>query len=128
MSISISSRKAKGRKLQQWVAEKISKMLNIPWGPDELIASREMGQIGTDVRLIGEAKKKFKFSVEIKNQETWSIPAWIKQAKSNQEKGTDWLLVMKKNRHEEIIVMDAEAFFKLCKQALDKEEKNGENC
>ena len=123
MSISISSRKSKGRRSQQWVAKKISELLQIPWGKDELISSREMGQSGTDIRLIGEAKKKFKFSVEVKNQETWAVPAWIKQAKSNKAKGTDWLLFIKKNRHEEIVVMDAEAFFKLCEKVLEKEKK-----
>ena len=76
--IKISSAKAKGRNLQKWVCGKISKLLNIPWGKDELIASREMGQSGTDVRLIGEALEKFPYSVECKWQETWSIPAWVK--------------------------------------------------
>lgn len=122
MTISIQSRKSKGRRLQQWVAQKISELLQIPWGKDELISSREMGQSGTDVRLIGEAKKRFKFSVEAKNQENWAIPAWIKQAKSNQNEKTDWLLFIKKNRHEEIVVMDAKAFFRLCKKAFGKGE------
>ena len=48
-----SSAKAKGRSLQQWVCQKISDLLGIEWGKDELIASREMGQSGTDIRLLG---------------------------------------------------------------------------
>lgn len=125
MSISVASRKAKGRNLQKWVAKKISNLLGIPWGKDELISSREMGQSGTDVRLIGEAKERFNFSVEAKNQETWSLPAWIKQAKSNQAKGTDWLLFIKKNRHEEIAVMSAEVFFKIQGEITKLKEKLG---
>jgi len=111
--ISVQSAKAKGRRAQQWIMRKISKLTGIPCGKDELIASREMGQSGTDVRLIGEAQKKFPFSVEAKYQETWSVPSWIRQAKENQKEGTDWLLLAKKNQHEYIIILDAEVFFKL---------------
>ena len=111
--ISVQSAKAKGRRLQQWAMRKISELTGIPCGKDELIASREMGQSGTDVRLIGEAQKLFPWSVECKSQEKWSIPAWIKQAKENQKKETDWLLVVKRNQHEPIVVIDAEVFFKL---------------
>ena len=114
--ISVQSAKAKGRKLQQWVADKISKLTDIPWGKDELIASREMGQSGTDIRLIGKAKQLFPFSVECKWQETWSIPSFIKQAKANQQKDTDWLLFCKRNSEDPIVVLDAAVFFKLLKR------------
>ncbi len=93
--ISVQSAKAKGRRLQQWAMRKISELTGIPCGKDELIASREMGQSGTDVRLIGKAQKVFPWSVECKNQQTWSIPKWIIQAKENQKKGTNWLLFVK---------------------------------
>lgn len=115
-----SSCKAKGRTFQQWVAKKISEVTCIPFGKDELIASREMGQSGTDIRLIGDAKKLFPYSVECKNQETWSVVKWIEQAKSNQEKNTDWVLFIKKNRHEPVVVIDAEHFFKLILTILKK--------
>ena len=120
MTIAVSSRKAKGRNFQKQVAERISDLLDIPYGKDELIASREMSQAGTDIRLIGRAKELFKYSCECKNQETWSLPKWIKQAKSNKEKGTDWLLFVKKNRHEPIVVMDMDTFFKM-KSKINKE-------
>lgn len=83
-----SSAKAKGRSLQQWACKKISELLDIPWGKDELIASREMGQPGTDVKLVGEAQERFPFSVECKWQESWSVLAWIKQAQENQKAGS----------------------------------------
>ena len=79
--ISVKSAKAKGRKLQNLVASKISDLLGIPCGRDKEIASRPMGQGGTDVILYGEAAKRFKFSIEAKNCERWTIPKWIKQAK-----------------------------------------------
>jgi hypothetical protein len=108
-----SSAKAKGRSLQQWVCQKISELLGIPWGKDELIASREMGQAGTDIRLMGEAQERFRFSVECKNQERWSILDWVEQARKNQKDGTDWLLVVKKNRVDPIVIMDATRFFEI---------------
>jgi len=114
-----SSAKAKGRRLQNWVAEQVSKITGIPWGKDELIQGREMGQSGTDLKLYGIAKEKFPFSVECKNQESWSVPAWIKQAQANEIKGTDWLLVMTRNHFPEIICMDAKVFFDLYEQYLE---------
>ena len=116
--IKTSSAKAKGRNLQKWTCQKISELLGIPWGKDELIASREMGQSGTDVRLVEEAQERFPFSVECKYQETWSVPSWIKQAKENQKEGTDWLLIMRKNHKEPVVVMDGERFFEILKGAL----------
>lgn len=117
------SAKNKGARLQKWVAERVSKLLGIPCGKDELISSREMGQSGTDVRLMGEAKKLFKYSIECKNCESWAIPKWIKQTKANQTRGTDWLLFIKKNRHEEIVVMNAEVFFKIQNELIKLRKK-----
>lgn len=113
MAITIASAKAKGRRLQQLVANRIGELLGMKVGADEHIASREGCQNGTDVRLIGEAKEKFPYSVECKAQETWSVHSWIEQAKSNKEKDTDWLLVCKRNHGHPVVVMDMDAFFKL---------------
>ncbi len=114
--IKTASAKSKGRALQQWTCQKISDLLGIPWGKDELISSREMGQAGTDVRLIGEAQERFPFSVECKNQETWAIPQWIRQAQANQKKGTHWLLVAKRNRTKPVVIMDAVVFFRYLRE------------
>jgi len=116
--VKTSSCKAKGRKLQQWVAQKISDLIGYPWGKDELIASREMSQSGTDIRLIGDALKAFPFSVETKAQESWSVHQWVEQAKSNQIAGTDWILFAKRNRSNPIVIMDAETFFKIYKELI----------
>jgi hypothetical protein len=123
MVISIQSRKSKGRKLQQWIAQKISELLDIPVEKDGEIESRPMSQSGTDVILRGKAADMFRFSVEAKFQESLSIPAWIRQAKENEKKGTDWLLICKRSREKPIVIIDAEAFFRLCEKALEKESK-----
>lgn len=124
MAKTVASRKAKSRRLQNWTAEKIADLLDCEWGVDCTVAPREMGQGGTDIRLVGEAQEQFPYSVECKNQETWSLPAWIKQAKENQKEGTDWLLVCKKNHNEPVIVMDASAFFRLLKECKDGQKES----
>ena len=118
------SRKNKGKRLQNWICEKLSYITGIPWGKDELIASREIGQNGCDVRLIGKAKELIPFSIEAKNQEKWKIPEYIEQAKSNMYEGTNWIVVCKKNRVDPIVIMDAETFFKLLKRNIELEKEN----
>jgi len=118
-TIAVSARKAKGRKLQQWVCQQISDLTGYEWGSsgdDCTIESRPMGQKGVDVRLESQVQEQFLFSVECKSQETWSISTWIKQAKENQSVGTDWLLICKKKRENPIVIMDGDAFFKLLKK------------
>jgi len=121
MAIKIRSRKNKGKRLQNTTAERISKMLEIPWGADKDIESRTMGLSGVDIILRGEALKLFPFSIENKNCEKWNdILKWIEQAKYNQKKGTDWMLICKKNRMEPVVIMDMEQFFKLYERILKK--------
>lgn len=102
------SAKNKGARLQKMVAEAISELTGIATGKDEMIASREMGQSGTDIRLIGQARKEFPFAVECKNCETWSINKWIEQAKSNEEKNMQWLLIVKCNQLQPYVIIDEE--------------------
>lgn len=109
--ITTAAAKAKGRNLQKWVCERVAAVLGLPWGKDELVASREASQAGTDIRLVGEAKVRFPFSIECKWHESWAVHDWIKQAQSNQEPGTDWLLVAKRSRSKPVVIMDAERFF-----------------
>ena len=115
--------KAKGRRLQKWVAECISRLTGLPWGKDEMIAPREMGQTGADIRLVGPAKDKFPFSVECKNQESWNIHKFMQQAKENTMNGTDWLLVLSRNDQKPVVVLDAVAFFRII-QNTDFEKKS----
>jgi len=111
--ISVKSAKQKARRLQNKIAESISNLLGVPWGKDELVAPREMGQSGVDIRLIGKALVKFPYSVEAKNVERLNFWDAIKQAKTNQITGTDWLLIVKRNNEDPVVVMDYEAFFEL---------------
>jgi hypothetical protein len=116
-----SSAKDKGRRLQKKVARMISDLTGLEFGRDCPIQSRPMGQTGPDVCLDTEARVRFPFTVECKNQENWSIPAWIKQAEANLYPSTDWLLVICKNRTRPIVVMDLEGFFQILERAKRRE-------
>lgn len=117
--ISIAARKAKGRRLQQFVAKRLADITGIPYGKDCDIESREMGQSGTDVKIRGYAKDVLPFSIECKNCETWNVMKDLNQAQTNQLKDTDWLLFYKKNNVKPVVMMDAELFFFMLKTCLD---------
>jgi hypothetical protein len=119
-SISIASRKAKARKLQKYVASWISKITGIPHGKDELIESREMGQAGTDVKLIGHAQKMFPFAVECKRQEKLNLHEAIKQAKVYEKEGIDWLVFHKRNDEDAYVTLKADKFFEIYRRIIDE--------
>ncbi len=114
------SGKAKGRRLQQWVANEIGKVTGYPVGKDKDIESRQMGQSGPDVRLMGEVRKDFPFNVECKNQENWSPHEWIEQAKQNQEPEMDWMLIAKRNNGKPVLFMDAETWFEYWEDYINR--------
>ena len=119
--ITRASAKDKGRRLQQTVCQKISELTGLPWGKDEPIESRPMGQTGVDVRLEMKARELFPFSVECKYQEQWSVPEWIRQASTNEMKDTDWLLVVKRSHSPPICIIDLHAFFALLNRLKENE-------
>jgi hypothetical protein len=118
-TITHASAKGKGRNLQQWMCKKISEFTGLPWGKDESIESRPMGQSGCDVRLSKSARKLFPFSVECKSGGQWNLPAAIKQCQANLYPDTDFLICLdrphpqKEKRIAPIIVLDGETFFKI---------------
>lgn len=124
--ISISARKAKGRRLQQWAAKKIAEITGFEYGPDCEISSRPMGQSGTDVRMERQVLDLFPYSIECKAQENWAVPAWVEQARKNTYPGTEWLLVFKRNQERPLVILDAEHFFNMMGKLVDyvKEENN----
>lgn len=115
MSTLIQSRKQKGRRLQKWIAEKISGLTQLSCGQDGDIESRPMGQSGTDIRLSKKARELFPFSVESKNCESWSVLSAIQQCKDNLYDNTEWLVFFSKNNFSPIVILDAEVFFDILK-------------
>ena len=109
-----SSAKAKGRKLQDWEKSKILDYFHKCYGSDEyddLVTTATMGEMGADVRLVGEAGRKFPFSIECKNQEKFSgIYNIIDQARNHSRFPP--LAFIKMNRKPPLVMLEAEEFFK----------------
>lgn len=116
-TISVASRKGKSRGCQQAICEFISNFTMTPWGKDKEIASREMGQSGTDVRLSERVLRLFPYSVECKDSGQWSVKDAITQAKKNLIPGTNWVVFHrqtgqnKEDRVDMVAIIDAEHFF-----------------
>jgi hypothetical protein len=104
-----SSAKAKGRRLQQWVRDKLIEMLDVH--PED-IESRSMGAGGEDLIMARAAREKFPHSIECKNVEKLNVWEAYDQAEANCGKYQP-LLIMKKNGKKPLVVVDAEYYFKL---------------
>jgi len=84
-----SSAKAKGRRLQNYVAEKLRKLIfytslgyDISLDPDD-IKPAIMGESGIDIKLSPKAKTLIPFDIECKAQEKLSIWDALTQAEEN---------------------------------------------
>ena len=106
------SAKAKGRRFQQWVRDKLVESLGIH--PED-IESRSMGAGGEDLIMARAAREKFPYSVECKNQEKINIWESYKQADSN-SKVYEPVVVLKRNNHKPLVLVDAEYFVNLHKE------------
>ena len=106
------SAKAKGRRLQQQFRDLLIEKLDIH--PED-IESRSMGAGGEDLIMARAAREKFPFSIECKNQEKLNVWDAYKQASEN-SKDYEPIVVMKKNNHKTLVVLDAEKFVKLCQE------------
>jgi hypothetical protein len=102
----VQSAKAKGRRLQQWVREKLIEMLEVH--PED-IESRSMGAGGEDLIMARAARSKFPHSIECKNVEKLNIWDAYEQASANCG-DYEPLVVIKKNGKKPLAVIDAEYF------------------
>ena len=105
------SAKAKGRRLQQWFRDLLIEKLDIH--PDD-VESRSMGAGGEDLIMARAAREKFPFSIEAKNQEKLNVWEAYKQASENSG-DYEPLVVLKRNNHKPLVLIDAESFVKLIK-------------
>jgi len=77
-----------------------------------------MGSGGEDIIMGVQSRRAFPYSIECKNQEKVNVWEAYAQAEENC-KGYEPLVVIKRNRHKPLIVMDAEAFVKERARLLD---------
>ena len=106
-----ASAKAKGRRLQKWFAEKLVEHLEVD---SEDLESRPMGSSGEDIIMGKLTRQKFPYSVECKNQEAVNVWKAYEQAESN-SKQYEPVVVIKRNQHKPLVVVDAEYFIGLHK-------------
>jgi len=90
-----SSAKSKGRRLQQWVVERIIRAF--PDLSPKDVVSVPMGVNDTDIRLSEAAQEMFNFAVECKNTERLDLWKSLKQCENEKREGVP-LLVFKRNR------------------------------
>lgn len=116
--------KAKGRQLQNWVADEIRKLTGLPKTD---IKPAIMGETGMDIKLSQEARKRFGFAVECKNQEKLNIWKALEQAEfCAKEEGLKPLLFFKRKNTNYYVSLQAKDFFELLyqlKRLKDKKEK-----
>ena len=103
------SAKAKGRNLQKWVRQMLIEILDVH--PED-IESRSMGAGGEDLIMARAARQKFPHSIECKNVERLNVWDAYEQASANCG-DYEPIVVMKKNRKNPLVVVDAEYFIKL---------------
>ena len=113
-----SSAKAKGRRLQQWMRDLLIEKLDID--PQD-IESRSMGAGGEDLIMARAAREKFPFSIEAKNQEKLNVWAAYEQACANAGDNTP-LVVIKRNNHKPLVVIDAEKFVDIMENVNGKKD------
>ena len=113
------SAKAKGRRFQQWVRDKLIEVLNTH--PED-IESRSMGAGGEDLIMARAARETFPYSIECKNQEKVNLWESYKQADENSGK-YEPVVFIKRNNHKPLVVVDADYFISLHKSdSLDSQK------
>ena len=106
------SKKAKGRRLQQWVRDLLIEKLEVH--PED-IESRSMGAGGEDLIMARAAREKFPYSIECKNQESLNI--WKSYEQAQQNSGNyEPIVVIKRNNVKPLVLVDADYFIELHKK------------
>ena len=108
------SAKAKGRRLQQWVRDLLIEKLEVH--PED-VESRSMGAGGEDLIMARAAREKFPYSIEGKNQDKVNIWESYSQAVEN-SKDYEPIVVLKRNNHKPLVLVDAEYFIGLHKDEI----------
>lgn len=106
----VQSAKAKGRKLQQWVRDKIIGMFQHLTIRD--VKSTSMGASGADVQLSEAAFKCFPYSIECKNQAKMK-PVYDAYYQAKKQNAGEPLVIIKTNHEPALAIITADHFFSL---------------
>ena len=108
-----SSKKSKGRRLQNFVRDRLSDAFPSLETDDIKVAI--IGETGEDIKLSPAAKKKIPYSFECKNVERLQIWQSIEQAESNCEDRVP-LVVFKRNRSKTYLTIEFDSFINLIRE------------
>jgi len=111
-SISPQSAKAKGRRLQQDVRDRI--LSAYPTLEPDDVRSTSMGEGGEDIQLSPAARKLFPYTVECKNLAKIAVYNYYVQATGHND--FEPLVVIKQDRSKPLAVVDLEHFMELVKK------------
>ena len=112
LTISVKSRKAKSRSLQNSVVEILrNKYPNLSAND---IKPAIMGESGIDIKLSDYARKSLPYGIECKNQESLSIWSALEQCEENAElEHLTPLLIFKRNHSHTYVTLKIEDFINL---------------
>lgn len=118
----ISSAKQKGRSLQKTVAWHLQLIFHLS---ENDVRSTPMGTSGSDVMLSDKALEVFPYDIECKNQERLNVWESYLQStvRAKEKKGLEPLLVIKKNHHKPLAVVDLEHFLWLARMATNSSQE-----
>jgi hypothetical protein len=118
--VKTSSAKAKGRRLQQYLASKLLEAAGILLSLGD-INSTPMGSPGEDLWISPTARKLYPISFECKNQEALNIWEALAQAERN-SKGNMPAVVFKRNNSKVYITLELDHFLKFLPKNWIKDE------
>ena len=108
-----SSKKGKGRRLQNFVRDRL--LMSFPTLEPDDVKTAIMGESGEDIKLSPAAQRLIKCSFECKNQERLQIWKSLEQAEENCNDRTP-VLVFKRNRSKTYVAIEVDSFLTLIKE------------
>lgn len=119
--IKVSSAKAKGRRLQQWVRDYLHS--NLKGIEKDDVTSTPGGVNGPDIGLSPLARKLFPWTVECKSRSSFSVYEALEQAERNLIKNTKPVAILKGDRKQPLALLYAEDLLEILTCSMTKNKK-----
>ena len=119
--IKVSSAKAKGRRLQQWVRDYLHS--NLKGIEKDDVTSTPGGVNGPDIGLSPLARKLFPWTVECKSRSSFSVYEALEQAERNLIKNTKPIAILKGDRKQPLALLYAEDLLEILTCSMTKKKK-----